>query len=93
MSCDESSLLCGLQALYMTYPLPSLHPSINTVLSRNIPGMVSTIAGSSEGFADGKDSAAKFICPRGVAIDSDGSYIVADTGNNRIRRVTRQGTC
>lgn len=54
-------------------------------------GIVSTFAGGNEGFADGSGAAASFNTPSGVAIDSDGNLYVADTGNNRIRKVTPQG--
>jgi hypothetical protein len=54
-------------------------------------GIVSTIAGSSTGYADGNRDAAKFDVPYGIAMDSDGNFIVADYLNNRIRKVTAAG--
>jgi hypothetical protein len=72
-------------------------------------GMVSTLAGSTQGladgvvttvagsgptgsnlgdFADGAGDVARFNEPQGVAVASDGSLVVADTKNNRVRRVT-----
>jgi sugar lactone lactonase YvrE len=54
-------------------------------------GIVSTLAGGAEGFADGQGAAASFNTPSGIAIDASGNLYVADTGNNRIRRVTPQG--
>jgi sugar lactone lactonase YvrE len=54
-------------------------------------GVVFTLAGGDAGFADGVGSAARFDSPSGLAIDPNGALIVADTGNNAIRRVSRNG--
>lgn len=54
-------------------------------------GTVMTLAGGSEGFADGTAAAASFNTPSGLAVSKDGSLFVADTGNNRIRKITPEG--
>jgi sugar lactone lactonase YvrE len=55
-------------------------------------GRVRTIAGGNEpGFRDGMGSEARFDTPCGLAIAPDGSLLVADTANHRIRRVTLDG--
>ncbi len=54
-------------------------------------GSVATLAGASEGFADGIGAAASFHTPSGIAIDDDGNLYVADTGNHAIRKVTPAG--
>lgn len=56
-------------------------------------GRVMTLAGTSEpGFRDGKGSEARFDTPCGIAVNLDDSLLIADTGNQRIRRVTMDGT-
>src|SRR5882762_230523 len=54
-------------------------------------GSVTTLAGSVEGYADGPGAQAAFNTPSGLAIDSKGNLLVADTGNNRIRKISREG--
>lgn len=55
-------------------------------------GVVTTLAGSGlSGWVDGTGTGASFWSPAGVAIDANGNIIVADTANNRIRKVTSSG--
>lgn len=54
-------------------------------------GEVTTIAGGVEGWHDGQGAAAQFDTPSGIAVAPDGSLVVADTGNNAIRRVSADG--
>jgi sugar lactone lactonase YvrE len=71
--------------------------SRNHAIRRISPqGMVSTIAGGPSangfgGYADGRAREAKFSAPAGVAVLPDGSLLVADTGNHRLRRVAADG--
>lgn len=54
-------------------------------------GNVSTLAGGGEGFADGSGAAASFNTPSALALGPGGNLYVADTGNNRIRKITPDG--
>ncbi|HEY0762426.1 MAG TPA: RHS repeat-associated core domain-containing protein [Pyrinomonadaceae bacterium] len=54
---------------------------------------VSTLAGNgTAGFADGAGAAAMFNNPQGIAVGPSGTVYVADTANNRIRRIAANGT-
>ncbi|MBK9295812.1 MAG: S-layer homology domain-containing protein [Candidatus Microthrix sp.] len=50
-------------------------------------GQVTTLAGSTAGFADGPGNTAQFLYPQGVAVAPNGTVYVGDTGNNRIRAI------
>jgi len=50
-------------------------------------GVVSTFAGSAEGFQDGTAASARFDTPIGVALDADGSVYVADALNKAVRKI------
>ena len=55
-------------------------------------GATSTIAGSGvPGYAEETGATARFDGPTGVAIDNDGSIIVTDCHNSRIRRIASAG--
>jgi sugar lactone lactonase YvrE len=56
-----------------------------------VDGIVSTLAGSTIGFANGFKSLAKFNKPIGMAFDANGNLYVADSENNKIRKITSEG--
>ncbi len=59
-------------------------------------GIISTVAGNGLGQAFGGDggaaTAAGLALPRGLTIDAAGNIYVADSGNNRVRRISAAGT-
>ncbi len=55
-----------------------------------ISNIITTVAGNGAAGADGDGgsaTSAQLNAPHGVAIDTDGNIFIADTGNNRIRKV------
>ena len=63
----------------------------NRIRLVTLAGVVTTLAGSSGGFADGTGTGATFASPTGVAITSSGVLVVSEQGNHRIRLVTYPG--
>lgn len=74
----------GNQRIRMVRPSAGNAPAVWTV---------STLAGNgTAGFADGSAAAAMFNNPQGVAVGPNAQVYVADTANNRIRRIATDGT-
>lgn len=67
------------------YVADSENHSIRKIDKNNV---VTTLTGSTEGFADGASGVALFRLPREIEIDSKGNMYVAEAGNNRIRKIT-----
>ncbi|WP_201698491.1 beta-propeller domain-containing protein [Paraburkholderia hiiakae] len=56
-------------------------------------GAMSIFAGGvSAGYADGQGASALFDAPQGMAFDANGNLLIADSGNNVIRKITPGGT-
>ena len=70
-------------------------PAANCVFKVDAAGVLTRVAGSSAaGYTGdgGPATSAQLNGPRGIAVDSKGNLYVADSGNNRIRRVALDGT-
>jgi trimeric autotransporter adhesin len=67
---------------------------IDRIRKVTIAGMISTVVGNGTGGFSGDGdlaTAARLFLPTGVAVDSADNLYIADTGNNRIRKVTTAG--
>jgi len=68
----------------------------NRIRKVDARGVITTVAGSGKYYGDtgdgGSATEARFSFPFGVAVARDGSIYISDTGNNRLRKVTRSGT-
>lgn len=75
-------------------PSGDLYVSTGTthqILRVSTGGDTTVIAGNGSGCLDGTGVNAKFANPTGLAVDSNENVYVADSGNNRIRKVTPGG--
>lgn len=63
----------------------------NNIRKISPSGIVSTFAGSTEGDTDGMGTDAKFNEPIGITMDEQGILYVADSGNNKIRKISPSG--
>lgn len=61
----------------------------HTIRAVSLGGAVTTVAGAPGllGNIDGPGSSARFAFPSGVAVDSSGNVYVADSSNNKIRKI------
>ena len=66
--------------------------STNTIRKIDVAGTVSTLAGTGlQGSADGAGQVANFNGPNAIATDSSGNVYVAESGNQKIRKISAGG--
>jgi hypothetical protein len=75
------------QSTSMVYVADSLNRKVRLI---NSGGVVTTVAGDgTAGNNDGVGTAARFVTPYGLVLDSSSRYLyIADKGNNEVRRLT-----
>ena len=65
--------------------------SNNLIRKITSAGVVTTLAGSTQGSADGTGAGAQFYEPSDIVVDASGNLYVTDAENHRIRKVTQAG--
>jgi sugar lactone lactonase YvrE len=89
MAMFNSPVAVAVTSSGITYVIDDFNSCVRKVTSN---GIVSTLAGNTTtGYADGQGVTAFFNNPKGLAVDSAGNIYVADTFNNRIRKITSSG--
>ncbi|HEX3797740.1 MAG TPA: NHL repeat-containing protein [Verrucomicrobiae bacterium] len=73
------------------YVTDSVNSTIRKITRAGVSSTIAGFAGNS-GTNDGVGSNARFFDPEGIAMDNSGNLYVADTDNNRIRKMTPVGT-
>jgi hypothetical protein len=76
-------------------PVPGVNMPIGLVQSVAADGTIATIAGTGDCglYGDGGPAVAAQLCgPTGIASDSAGNLFITDSDNNRIRKITTDGT-
>jgi len=66
-----------------------------TIRRVSAAGIITTVAGTgTPGYSGdgGAATAAQLFAPSGVAVTADGGFLIADTGNSRVRKVSPAGT-
>ncbi len=72
-------------------PTSGPNSGIQNQIIITLSGRVSTFAGTSQGFLNGRRETAQFYYPYGLAFDAAGSCYVADGFNNCIRKISPSG--
>jgi hypothetical protein len=68
-------------------PGPQTPPNNHRIRKLDPLGQVSTVAGSTSGFADGTAATAKFSFPYAIVIDSAETLYVVEKGGQRLRMI------
>jgi sugar lactone lactonase YvrE len=89
MAMFNSPVAVAITSTGIIYVIDDFNSCIRKVTST---GIVTTFAGNqATGYVDASGTAAYFNNPKGLAVDAAGNIYVADTYNNRIRKITSAG--
>ncbi|WP_309612666.1 hypothetical protein, partial [Flavobacterium sp.] len=90
MAMFNSPVAVAVTTTGITYVIDDFNSCIRKITPS---GLVSTFAGDAAlpGFLDGQGILAQFNNPKGIAVDASDNIYIADTFNNRIRKITSAG--
>ena len=92
-NCSAQAVVCGPAGIAVDASGNVYVAGGNTIYRFTPAGAMSVFAGGgSAGYADGQGASALFDAPQGMAFDANGNLLVADSGNNVIRKITPGGT-